>query len=169
MERHLRVIGAGLDRQVATAALRYQLVAVEAGQIDQRLRPPPGKAVAIAEQAGAQPEGQGETGRAKARHLAAVTWSVLAAGQARGGIGPDTQHPHDFAGLLRGQVECREIRLCLLRRGDAGLMFALERVARCRMGEAPHAGSSEQAGGRGQERATAAQCASTSMFTSSST
>ena len=43
MERDLRVIGAGLDGQVAATALRHQLVAVEDRQIDQRLRPPPGR------------------------------------------------------------------------------------------------------------------------------
>ena len=47
VERDLRVVGAGLDRQIAAGSRRHQLVAVEPRQIDQRLRPSRREAVAI--------------------------------------------------------------------------------------------------------------------------
>ena len=47
VERHLRVVGAGLHRDVAAGARGLQLVAVEFRQVDERLRPPGGEAVAV--------------------------------------------------------------------------------------------------------------------------
>ena len=67
MESHLRIVRAGLDRQIATAAPLDQLVAVEAGQIDQRrgtLRRKPEPILAILDkQAGAEAEGDRQPGR----------------------------------------------------------------------------------------------------------
>ena len=73
MKRHLRIVRAGLDRQIATAALRHQLVAVELRQIDKCSRPPGGEAIAIVpvllEQAGTEPECHSEPRRGQAQRV----------------------------------------------------------------------------------------------------
>ncbi len=62
MKGDLRIVGAGLDRQIAAGAGLDQLVAVEARQVDERRRPLCREAVAVLsvldEQPGAEAEGQ---------------------------------------------------------------------------------------------------------------
>ena len=47
MERDLRIVGARLHREVAARARGLELIAVEFRQVDQRLRPLGGQAVAV--------------------------------------------------------------------------------------------------------------------------
>ena len=47
VEGDLRIVGASLDGEVAAGAGRFELVAVELGQVDQRVRAARGQAVAI--------------------------------------------------------------------------------------------------------------------------
>ena len=74
MKRHLRIVGAGLDRQIAAGRLRRQLVAVEPRQVDQRLWPRAGEAVTILavldEQPRAEAERDGQPGGRQTERLA---------------------------------------------------------------------------------------------------
>ena len=81
VERHLRIVGAGLDRQIAAGVGLDQLVAVECRQVDQRVRPARRKTVAVlavlAEQAGAEAERHGQPRWRQAECLAAVAGAGL--------------------------------------------------------------------------------------------
>ena len=114
VERHLRIVGAGLDRKVAAAMRLDQLVAVEAGQIDQRRGALRRQAVAVLavldEQAGAEAEGEGQPRRRQPDHIAAVAGRLhrilgqrhrgLAGRHARRRRGPVAQQPRDIGALL---------------------------------------------------------------------
>ncbi len=76
VEGDLRIVGAGLDRQIAAAVAFDQLVADEVRQVDQCFRPPAGEAIAVLavldEQAGAEPEGYGQPRRRQPLRVAGV-------------------------------------------------------------------------------------------------
>jgi hypothetical protein len=60
VEGDLRVVGAGLDRQVAAAPRRLEEVAGEAGQLGQGGRPPASQPEAIVEQPGPEADCHGQ-------------------------------------------------------------------------------------------------------------
>ena len=137
MERDLRVVGAGLDAEVAARLRRIELIALELGEVDQLGRALRGEPVAVVEDARAESERQREPGRSEPSCLARVIrWSELAArvggrgvtgAVARGGGRPGGQEIA-HVGRVRGrEVEAREAQMVLLRRHDPGLMRAVER------------------------------------------
>ena len=89
VEGDLRIVGAGLDREIPAGVGFDQLIAVEAGQIDQSHGPAIGEAVTILavldEQPGAEAEGdrQSEAGRPSASPVSgpgiAMSWANGAA------------------------------------------------------------------------------------------
>ncbi len=62
VEGHLGVVGARLHAQVPTGQGGFEGVVGEGGQVDQSSRAPSGQPEPVVEQAGAEPEGQGELG-----------------------------------------------------------------------------------------------------------
>ncbi len=76
VEGNLRIVGAGLHREVAAAARLLELVAVELRQVDKRRGPPRGQAVTVLtvldEQPGAETESQGQSRGTQPNGLAAI-------------------------------------------------------------------------------------------------
>ena len=142
MKRDERVIGAGLHRQIAARARGHELIAVEFGQIDQRLGPLGGQPVAVRavldEKPGPEAERERQPSRRQAQRGGAVRrfhGQVLAERtrrlprcHARRRVGPSAQHRRHLVAGLRDEVECDEVAVHRLRRRDAGLMPAKERL-----------------------------------------
>ncbi len=145
MEGDLRIVGAGLHRQVAAGAGLDQLIAVEARQIDQRLGPLRRQAEAVLavldEQAGAEAEGQGQPRRRQAERLAGIAGRhrrVRRRAARRSPRRPCGRRRRSSArssattspGFVGDQVERGEVGVVLLRRQDAALVLAPERLGR---------------------------------------
>jgi len=142
MESHLRIVGAGLDRQIAAAAGVEQLIAVEARQVHQRRRPLRRQAVAILsipdEQPGAEAEGYRQPRRRQTQRLAGIgagnrgivadRTRRLAAGHPGGSIGPPAQEHDQVITLRRPEVEHAKIGVALHRCRDAALVLAPKRL-----------------------------------------
>lgn len=143
VHRHLRVVRAGLDAQVAAAAGRVQVVAGEPGQIDERVGPlvlqaePP-----LGEQRGTEADRQRQPGRFETQRLARVVRRGLGQAAVRpvadrvtgrhplGGPGPLLEQRDEFGPVLRGHVERGEVQPVLDGGGDSGLVRTVERHRR---------------------------------------
>ena len=138
MDGDLRVVGARLDHEVATAARRVELIALEPRKVDERGGPAGGQ-TGTREEAGTEAEGQGETGGRQRQRLAGVLRRCVEhrgrgaaldglqpARHPLGGGGPAAQHPHDRRPVARPQVEGGHVEPVLHGAGDAGLMVAAE-------------------------------------------
>ena len=96
MERHLGVVGAGLDAQVAPRACRVEVIAGEGGQVDQRRRPPAaagrtGRRTAM----GRTRRSGSDAGRAQAEGLAGVgRWRERPGGTVAPGAGGQPRRRH---------------------------------------------------------------------------
>ena len=141
----LRVVGAGLDAQVAAADRGVELVAGERRQLDQRRGTAGGQAEAVGavggrEQRGTEPDGQREPGRGQPDRLAGVVRrgvllavhgadraGVLPGGHPPGGRGPGLQHLDQVLAAVGGDVEGDEVQPVLRRGDDPGLVAAGER------------------------------------------
>ena len=177
VKRDLRIIGAGLHRKIAAGARGLQLVAVEFGQVDQRLRPLGGKPVAVHavlhEQPGPEAESERQPRRRqaqrRARRPAPSTAESSPSGRA---VCPDViraaasvqsaQHRRHLVARLGEEVEGDEIAVRLLRGRDAALMRAKERLRRRGAGRGlwrsgardfADARARQQSAGAGQEAA----------------
>ena len=132
MERRQRIVGAGLNRQIAAGARRDQSIAVEPRQLDERRRAPRRQAEAVLavldENPGAKLEGQGQPGRHRAERLAAVAARRrrLAGRHPGRGLGPGAQQPNQAVPPCGEEVEGGEAAVTLRRRRDPALMFAPE-------------------------------------------
>ena len=155
VEGHLRVVSAGLDAQVAVAALRFQRVPGHVRDAHERLGQLAGEteavlAVLVDKEATSQAEGNGQVRGGEVHGLAGVLGRRL--------VG--TVLPHELAGLHPGgglrplleegtnlfavgglQVQCHEVHAVLHLGGDAALVLTVEGVrvvrgtrgrARCR-------------------------------------
>jgi hypothetical protein len=140
VERDLCVIGARLNREVATALGLDQLITIERRHVDQRLRAAGGKAVAVgtvlAEQTRTETERHGQSRRQQAEGVATVSGRRAGVGAERLGClpschsgsrrGPGLQERHDVGRLLRGQIKRGEVGVALRRRDDAALVLSPE-------------------------------------------
>ena len=142
VERHDRVVGAGLDAQVAVAALRIEVRRWQVRQVGERGRTLAGEPEPLVEQARAEPERDGQVCGRRAVRLAGVgRWRGrivdvarhrLAGRHRRRRLGPrleqrDQGGPALGDGAVRDEVVGRERQPCRRRRGDAGLVRAVER------------------------------------------
>lgn len=143
VHRHLRVVRAGLDAQVAAAAGRVEVVAGEPGQVDERVGPPVLQAEpALGEQRGAEADRQRQPGRLEAQRLARVVRRGLGQAAVRpvadrvtgrhplGGPGPLLEQLDEFGPVLRRHVERGEVQPVLDGGGDSGLVRTVERHRR---------------------------------------
>ena len=151
MEGDLRVIGAGLDAEVAAGVGRLQLVAREVRQVGEF-----GRAQVLhfqlAEEAGADAKGEGEVVRVEAVCFAgvgrrdvevfAVGFDVFAAGEVQAVGRPHLEHFLDFFAVIAVQVGDEEVDMFLCRGSDARLVAAVEGdfVMRGRVGGGRRAG-----------------------------
>ncbi len=139
VHRHLRVVGAGLDDDVATGARRVEVVAEEAGQLAQRLGPPVGQPEPVVEQARAVADRHGEVTRREVERLTGVLRHVPrppaddAAGcrlgaqrHPLGRRGPPGEQVAQRVAVVGDDVERHEVQPVLGRRGDAGLPLTAE-------------------------------------------
>ena len=139
-----RIVGAGLDRDVAAGLRGVELIAVEFRQVDERRRPPGREAVTVGavldEQPGAEAEREGEPRRREAERGAAVRpfdrkiLSQVARRLAGATCAPPRRSRRRSIVLsssraLGEAIERREIAVRLLRRGNSALMQAKERLA----------------------------------------
>ena len=141
---HLRVVGAGLDHDVAAGASGLEIIAGEVRQVDECVRAASVQAEAglavLLEQARAEPEGEGELSGPQVQGLArvlgrGVVGAVDGARAARaapgghrlGGSGPVLQEPDELGAVLGDDVESCNVKAVLGRRDDAGLAVAVER------------------------------------------
>ena len=137
MEGDLGVVGARLHAEVAAAARRVELVAGQRGQVAQRRRPLAGQAEARVEERRPQAEGDREMRGRQPECLAGVlrgrerlvvgVADRAPGGHALGRLRPLAQQPAQVVGaqaLL--DVEGGEVQTVLRRRGDAGLVAAVE-------------------------------------------
>ena len=85
MERHLRVVGARLDADVAARLGSVELVLLEQGEVGQLGRPLGGEAVPAVEQPGPEAEGDRQPGRIEPTGFAGVVgWRELTTGVREG-------------------------------------------------------------------------------------
>ncbi len=152
----LRVVGAGLQRQVAAGQLGAQHVAGNAGECGQQRRTLVGQAEPVVEHAGSEPDGDGEGRRGEPVGLAGVgadgvrTLGLdgadrLALRELRDrGAPPGQQHLQILPGGAGGQVERHVDAVPLRRRPDAGLMGLVV--------EGDAAGQVDGVGARGRRR-----------------
>ncbi len=145
VHRHLRVVGAGLDAEVAAGELRLQRVAGELRQLGQGGGPTVGEAeavppVGVAEQRRPEADGEGELRGRQAERLTGVVRRGLrhAADRAEHPGVPPRGHPggggrpllkqFDQPGPVLGDhVERHEVQPVLRRGDDAGLVLTVER------------------------------------------
>ena len=151
VHRDLRIVGAGLDAQVATARLRVEVVAEEGREPFEPLRPARGDAVAVfarlgREQGGTESDRDGQSGGRQAlRFTRVVRWrfgrsadrtgraDLQPLGHARGGVRPVLQERDQVVAVrARHHVEGREVQMLLDGRRDARLMGTEEVVRGCR-------------------------------------
>ncbi len=144
VEGDLRIVGAGLDAQVAVGAGRVELVARQRAERRERPRPPRREAEAVApvlqEDARAQPERDREARRRQADGLASVLRRrVLRARRRpcrapdrhlRRGVRPCPEQIAQLAGGRDREVERREHEPVGRRREDPRLVLAVERHRR---------------------------------------
>jgi hypothetical protein len=142
MKRHLGVVGAGLDAQVAIAGCRVELVMGELGQVGKRGRPKRRKPESIrpwaAKQACPKAERQRQPGGTQAERLTGVDRRAqrladrvadrLAAGHRNGRSRPRLEQVHELGPVVGQDVEGRELDSLLGRRRDACLVDAVERL-----------------------------------------
>ncbi len=157
VHRDLRVVGAGLDAQVAVGAVDVDVVAREVRELLERLRAPVGQAepvvaVLVDEQGRPEPEGQGEPRRGQADRLAGVVGRQVVGALDRpdragvpalrhplGGQRPRLQQLDEVLPGGGGDVERREVEPVLGLRGDAGLVLPAEGVGALAAGRRPRA------------------------------
>ena len=146
VEGDLRIVGAGLDQEIAAGSRRDQLVAGEMRQIDKGRRPLRAKSVAVGpvllEQPEAEAEGHGEARRRQVEHVVGIGLRCVVAlagnldrpalAQRRSGFGPLAQQLFHIGALGGREVEDGDIGVRLRRGDDAALMRAPEGL--CRLG-----------------------------------
>ncbi len=156
MHRDLRVVGAGLDDEVAVAAHRVDDVAGEVGEVHQRLGASRGEPEPVVEQRRPEADSEGQPVRGDVERLTGVVrrgergaadgavTDRAPGGELAGGDGPVLQQRAQPVDVRGGDVERGEVQVRLHRRGDAGLVGAVERHHRLgpagRAGVAPGAG-----------------------------
>ena len=132
------------------AALGYQLIAIEAWQVDQGFGPSRRQAVAVDavldEKAGAEAESKGQAARRQLQGIAGVGRGGCGIGieiaggpafrHAFGGVGPRAQQGDDRIALVGVKIEGGEIQVLLRRRQDARLVQPEERLAARELGRA---------------------------------
>ena len=146
VHRHLRVVGAGLDAEVAVRAELVEVVAREVRQLLERRGTPVGQpepvlAVLVDEQRRPEAERDRQPGRRQTDRLAGVVGRQVvgavertdrsggaAARHPLGGVGPRLQQLDQVLARRRRDVERREVQPVLGRGGDPGLVGAPERV-----------------------------------------
>ena len=160
VERHLRIVGARLDAEIAAGARGVELVAGERRQRRELRRAPGGEAepvtAVLLEQRRSQAERHGEPGRRQVVGLAGV-------GRRRGGRrrpaarraarrssgAPPSSRREQLAQVLAvgalDHVERREVQTVLGGRDDPGLVDTVERHAARRRGSATSASASASA------------------------
>jgi len=167
---YLGIVRAGLERQVAAGALRDQLIAGEARQVDQGLGSPLGQTEPVLavflEQARTETEGERQARDRKPDGRAGLHARLIrvrlriergrSGSHFRRGVGPGAQQRDQVVALGRRQIEGDEIGVALGRGRDTALMFAPEwldfgsrsgRACRkCALGE--RRGDCSQAGAR---------------------
>ena len=136
MERHLRVVRAGLDADVPAGLCGVELVLLEAGKISQLGWPLAGEAEAVVEQPRAEADREGEPGRVETtsftgvvrrRKLTSAGAGVVTAGEPGGKARPAAEEVAQLCDVGRGDVVARELQVVLLRCEDARLVVAVER------------------------------------------
>lgn len=140
MDRDLRIVGAGLDGDVATAARRIEVVGGKVRQIHQRGGPEVGEAEAVVEQRRSETDGEGQPGGRKVqcftgvarRSVSAVAGRAVLGGfeagsHAFGHRGPRRQQRDQLVAVASGHIEGDEVHAILRGSDDPGLMFAAER------------------------------------------
>ena len=135
VERHLGVVGTGLDADVATGQCRVEGVPGEGRQVDQRRRPRCSQPEPVVEERRPKSDGEGETGRLQVQGLAGVGWG--SEGSSGPGQGPSCRQLFGRVGPFgeqcgqTGSTGCRHVKGSedhpgLLRCGDTGLVGSVE-------------------------------------------
>ena len=139
MHRDLRVVGAGLDADVAVAAGRVEVVPDEPGQVLQRGWLAVGEAEPVIEEGRTVADGDGEVRRVEVVGLAGVLGGTVGTaaddaarsrfgtcGHPLGRAGPGLQHVREGGLVLGDHVERHEVHPVLGGRDDPGLALAPE-------------------------------------------
>jgi len=139
VDRHLRIVRAGLDAQVAAGPGRVEVVAPESRQLLQRCRTAVSEPEPVVEQRRSEPDGHRQPRRGKPVRLAGVlgdavgtttddaTWGRLGPhGHPLGRPGPLLEQVDEQGAVLGDDVERDEVHPVLRRRDDAGLVLPAE-------------------------------------------
>ena len=140
VKRHQRIIGAGLNRDVASGLCGLELIAIEFRQVDERRRPLVRQAIPVhavlGEKPGAKAEGKGEPGGREAERRAAIgpldrnipaqVAGGLAGAHSRRRKGPKPQHCGQLVPRLGETIERGEVAVRLLAGFNSALMEAEE-------------------------------------------
>ena len=138
VEDDLRVVGAGLDAQVAAGdRLAHHRIPWNDTQRPQRSREVPGQAEPVVEHGGAEPNRDGQRVRPEVHRLAGVLRRLFglrlgvrdrfAGSESRRHGRPSAEHLRQFQPVGGGDVQRGEHQPLLLRGGDPGLVLAVER------------------------------------------
>ena len=136
VERHLRVVRAGLDADVSAGLRGVELVLLEAGKIGQLGWPLAGKAEAAVEQPRPEADREREPGRVETtgftgvvrrRKLTPAGAGVVTAGEPGGKARPAAEKVAQLCDVGRGHVVARELQVMLLWCEDPRLVVAVER------------------------------------------
>ncbi len=179
----LRIVGAGLQRQVAADEVRIEGVARQRLQLAQQRRPRRRKAIGVGEDLRPEPNRHGERRRLEVERLAGIEAhgvgavgldlaDGLAGHQLRDRPRPARQQHLQVLPRRRGQIERHVEYVPLRRRADAGLLaHPVERigprqvdrvfrfVGRWRRGESRRRGGADRSRGGSDEEAATRQAA----------